>query len=170
MREPGEERRAGARGQALTETLLMTWGLFLLFCIVLQAFLIDQHAFELATQAHARLFSRGAYPGNKPSVTYETRWPQKLEGPGEYVPVVGFFKMYGLTRGDLRIRSTHRERPGGYKRIKLGRGTRTDVFAGLEGLADPAAFWSQISEGMDLLDQARRLAQEAKDKPPGGRK
>ena len=158
------------RGQALTETLLMTLGLFMLFCIVLQAFLIDQHAFQLATRAHARLFAQGAYPGNRPSIRYETRWPQKLEGPDEYVPVVGLFRMYGLTRGDLRIRSIHPERPGGYKRIKLGRGTKPDVLAGLEGLADPAALWSQISEGMKLLDLARRLAQDAKDRPPGGRK
>jgi hypothetical protein len=169
MQEAGEDRGGATRGQALTETLLMTWGLFMLLCIVLQAFLIDQHAFQLATRAHARLFAREAYPGNKPSVKYETRFPQKLEGPDEYVPVVGFFGMYGLTRGDLRIRSIH-GRPGGYKRIKLGRGTKPDLFAGLEGLADPAVLWSQISEGLGLLDEARRLAQEAKDRPPGGRK
>jgi hypothetical protein len=141
----------------------------MLLCIVLQAFLIDQHAFQLATRAHSRLFAREAYPGNRPSVKYETRFPQKLEGPDEYVPVVGFFRMYGLTRGDLRIRSTH-GRPGGYKRIKLGRGTRPDLFAALEGLADLSVLWSQISEGMGLLDEARRLAQEAADRPPGGRK
>jgi hypothetical protein len=166
-------RRAGrsgaSGGQAITETLLMTWGLVMILCIILQAFLIDQHAFQLATRAHALLFTQVAYPGNRPSVPYETRWTQKLEGPDEYVPVVGFFRLHGVTRDELRIRSIH-GRPGGYKRIKLGRGTKPDVAAGLAGLADVSSLLSQIGSGMSLLDEGRRRAQEARNRPPAGRR
>jgi hypothetical protein len=159
-------RWRAARGQAITETVLMTWGLVLILCIVLQVFLIDQHSYQLATRAHSRLFNHVAYPDNKPTVKYETRWTQKFEGPDEYVPVVGYFKMYGLTRNDLRIRTTH-GRPGGYKRIKLGRGTKPDAVAGLEGLADFSSLWSQVLAGLSVLDTAK---QKAQDRTGGGKR
>jgi len=166
---PSVNRDRSTRGQAITETLLMTWGLVMIFCIILQAFLIDQHAFQLATRAHARLFNRVAYPNNKPTVMYETRWTEKFEGPDEYVPVVGFFKLYGLRREELRIRTIH-GRPGGYKQIQLGRGTRGDVAAGLAGLGDVSSLLSQVSNGMGLLNDARQRAQDARNRPAPGRK
>ena len=169
LRTRRDRRHRADRGQAITETVLITWGLVLIFCIILQVFLIDQHVFQLATRAHSRLFTRVAYPDNKPNVKYETRWTSKFEGPDEYVPAVGFFRLYGLTRDDLRIKSIH-GRPGGYKRIKLGRGTEPDIGAGLEGMADVSSLLSQVSTGMSLLDEGRRRAQEAKSRPPAGRK
>ncbi|MCX6552466.1 MAG: hypothetical protein NTY02_15925 [Acidobacteria bacterium] len=152
-------RARSGRGQAVTELVLMTWGLVMILCIILQVFLIDQYSFEIAVRAHSRLFTQTAYPDNKPDVKYETRWTSKFEGPHEYVPVVGFFQLYGVTRDDLRIRTIH-GRPGGYKRIKLGRGTKADVATGLEGLADYASLWTQVINGMSQLDDAKRKAQE----------
>jgi hypothetical protein len=147
----------------------MTWGLVMILCIILQAFLIDQHAYQLATRAHARLLTKVAYPNNRPTVMYETRFTQKFEGPDEYVPVVGFFRLYGLQRQDLRIRTIH-GRPGGYKSIMLGRGTKADVAAGLAGSGDVSSLLSQVSNGMSLLDDARRRAQDARNRPAPGRK
>lgn len=167
MLRPATRRaRRPDAGQAIVETVLMTWGLMMLLAIMVQVFLIDQHAYRLATKAHARLFSQTAFPDNKPTVKYETRWTQKFEGPDEYVPVIGYFRMYGLTREDLRIRTTH-GRPGGFKRIKLGRGTEPDVATGVEGRADVSVLLAQIADGMGQLNAAKAMAQEAK--PPGGR-
>ena len=157
----GRHRDARAeRGQAMTETVLMTWGLVMILCIIVQVFLIDQYAYRLATKAHAKLFTQTAFPDNKPSVMYETRWTQKFEGPDEYVPVLGFFKLYGVTRDDLRIRSTH-DRPGGFKRIKLGRGTLADVPTGVsEAGGDFSSLWSLVMAGSNMLDDAKQKAKK----------
>ena len=153
-RLPHRNRRRRASGQAFTETVLMTFGLMLILAILVQVFLIDQHAYRLATKAHALLFAHTAYQDNKYTTMYETRWTQKFKGDDEYVPVIGYFGMFGLTRDDLRIRTTH-GRPGGYKRIKLGRGTLPDVDTGVDGRADTAELLSQIDFGMGLLDTAK---------------
>lgn len=142
----------------MTETVLMTWGLVMILCIIVQVFLIDQYAYRLATTAHSKLFARTAFPDNRPSVMYETRWTQKFKGPDEYVPVIGFFALYGVTRDDLRIRSTH-DRPGGYKRIKLGRGTLADVPTGVIAVGgDFSALWSLVITGSGILEDAMRKA------------
>ncbi len=165
-RRAGRHAR-GQTGQAIVETVLVTWALMMILAIMVQVFLIDQHAYRLATKAHSRLFTQVAYPDNKPGVKYETRWTQKFEGPDEYVPVIGYFKMYGLTREDMRIRTTH-GRPGGYKRIKLGRGTKPDINDGVAGRADTSALLSQISTGTSQLETAKTKAQEAPKSPPSG--
>jgi hypothetical protein len=135
----------------------------MVLAVIIQAFLIDQHAYRLATKAHALLFSHVAFAENKPDIKYETRWTQKFEGPDEYVPVIGFFRLYGLTRQDLRIRSIHPERPGLFKRIKLGRGTQANMTDGLlEVGADPSPYLRQISQGFQQLDDARNKAEEAR--------
>ncbi|MEW5982527.1 MAG: hypothetical protein AB1806_09170 [Acidobacteriota bacterium] len=141
------------RGQAMTETVLMAWGLVLLIAVVVQVFLIDLYSYHLATSAHARLFARVAYPDNRPNVKYETRWTSKFEGRFQLVPLVAFFKPYGLTQEDLRIKTTQ-GRPGGFKRIKLGRGTQADAMAGIAGRLDPTALaiasgaWSDLELGL----------------------
>ena len=170
LRPPFERR--GSRGQAIIETILTTWVLVMVLAIIIQVFLIDQHAYRLATKAHALLFSHVAFADNKPDTKYETRWTQKFEGPDEYVPVIGFFQLYGLTREDLRIRTIH-GRPGGFKRIKLGRGTLADTTDGLKEVgADPAPFLEQISQGFQQLEDAKNKAEEAKKAAAGkgGRK
>ena len=159
-------RRAGTHdrgqtGQAIVETVLVTWALMMVLAIMVQVFLIDQHTYRLATKAHSLLFTQVAYPDNKPDVKYETRWTQKFEGPDEYVPVIGYFRMYGLTRDDMRIRTTH-GRPGGYKRIKLGRGTKPDINDGVAGRADVSVLLAEISTGMIQLETAKTMAQLAR--------
>jgi len=156
-----DTRNRGEKGQAIVEVVLVTWALMMILAIMVQVFLVDQHAYRLATKAHSRLLTQVAYPDNKPDVKYETRWTQKFEGPDEYVPVIGYFRMYGLTREDMRIRTTH-GRPGGYKRIKLGRGTKPDIYDGMAGRADPSVLLSEISMGMIQLETARTMAQLAK--------
>jgi hypothetical protein len=167
MPQPRRDRACQSQGgQAITETILTTWVLVMVLAVILQVFLIDQHAYRLATKAHALLFTQVAYPDNKPTVKYETRWTQKFEGEDEYVPVIGFFQMYGLTREDLRIRTIH-GRPGGFKRIKLGRGTLASVSDGVAGAADPSAYLSQIADGLQQLDVAKNRAQEAQNAGAG---
>jgi len=149
------------QGQAMIETILMTWGLFMVVAIMIQVFLIDQHAFRLATRAHARLFQQEAYPNNSPGVRYDGRARQRLEGPDEWVPVINYFRLYGLTEEDLRIRSTRDDRQ---KEIHIGRGTKADIAAGLEGLADPALLLAVVEGGMQLLEGAKATAQQAQSR------
>jgi hypothetical protein len=155
-RRPG--RQEG--GQAVVETILVTFGLMMLLAIMVQVFLIDQHAYRLATKAHSRLFTQVAYPDNRPDTKYETRWTQKFEGPDEYVPIIGYFRMFGLTRDEMRIRTTH-GRPGGYKRIKLGRGTKPDAETGAQDYVDVGTLKQMIATGIEQTTIAKIMAQLA---------
>lgn len=166
MRLDARRLTGSARGQAITETVLMMWGLVLLLAIMIQVFLIDQHAYRLATRAHARLFLNVAYPNNNPGVAYSAESGQKLQGRDEYVPVIGYFRAYGLTREDLRIRSTQ-ARQDGRKEIHIGAGTKADVFGALQGFGDPAPLLSQIETGLGQIEEARRRAQEAQARATG---
>lgn len=139
----------------------MTWALVMLIAIMIQGFVIDQHAYRLAANAHAALFTNVAYPGNRPSLAYSADQGQPLAGPDEYVPVIGYFRSFGLTREDLRIRST-RGRPDGRKWMRIGRGTGPDVLAGVQGQADPTALLSQIETGLSQIEEGKRRAQEAR--------
>lgn len=155
-------RCRSTRGQAVIETILTTWTLLMLLCIILQAFLIDQHAYRLATRAYARLF-RAAYAGNLPTTSYKGDVTEKLEGNGEeYVPVVGYFRFYGLTREDLRIRSPYRPMWDPAKRLIIGRGTAGSVTDGLIGIADPSSYLSDISRGIQQLQDAKTKAEQIK--------
>jgi hypothetical protein len=165
-------RRRSSSGQAIIETILTTWTLLMVLCIILQAFLIDQHAYRLATRAHAQLFTN-AYAGNKASTSYKPDLMQRLEGRGdEYVPVIGFFRLYGLTREDLRIRSPYRPPTDPSKRIIMGRGTSESVSDGLIGIADPSSYLANIADGMQKIQDAKTKAEQARAAltTKGGRK
>ena len=114
-------RLSSQHGQAMTETLLITLPLVMLLAAVYQIFLADEHIFRLATASHARLFNEQAFPANHERESYAWRYVD-WDGPDQYVPVVGFFRMAGLSREDMRIRSA-RGGLGGYKRIAIGAGT-----------------------------------------------
>lgn len=160
--------RRGERGVATTETLLVMPPLIILFAALLQIYLIDRATFRLATTAHMRLFTLVAWPQNRPDVPYESE-TMKWDGPEQYVPVVGHFRMYGLTPADLRIRSVRvPSPPGGYKRIKLGRGTESSVAAGLQGLADPSGLLWAVQGAFGDITSAIQLRRSA-GPPPGGR-
>jgi hypothetical protein len=172
MRAPvlARARRQTSSGQAMIETILTTWVLIMVLCIIIQAFLIDQHAYRLATQAHARLF-RAAYLGNQPTRSYEPEETQKLQGPDEYVPVIGYFRLYGLTREDLRIRSPFRPMHDPAKRLILGRGTAASITDGLRGVADPSSYLAQIQTGLQQIQDAKTKAEQIKNAVTGkGRK
>jgi hypothetical protein len=155
-------RYRSSSGQAMIETILTTWTLLMLFCILMQVFLIDQHAYRLATRAHARLF-RNAYAGNQATTTYQSELTEKLEGGGEeYVPVIGYFQFYGLTREDLRIRSPFRPPIDPSKRIILGRGTAASITDGVLGMADPSPYLSEISDGLQRIQDAKTKIDQAR--------
>jgi hypothetical protein len=125
-------RLSGQRGQAMTETLLMTLPLVILLAAVYQIFLADEYVFRLATRAHARLFTEAAFPSNSTSRSYLWRFVD-WDGPEQYVPVVGFFRLYGLSREDMRIRSARSS--GLPKRVAIGVGTAPSVSAASSGAA-----------------------------------
>ena len=155
-------RCQSSSGQAVIETILTTWTLLMVLCIIMQAFLIDQHAYRLATRAHAQLF-KNAYAGNKATTAYKADLTEKLEGRGdEYVPVIGFFQLYGLRREDLRIRSPYRPPDDPSKRIIMGRGTSESVADGLAGIADPSPYLSAIADGMQQIQEAKTKAEQAR--------
>jgi hypothetical protein len=163
--------RQSSSGQAMIETILITWSLIMVLAIIFQAFLIDQHAYRLATRAHAQLF-KAAWSGNLATRSYQPDYTEKLQGADEYVPVVGFFGMYGLTREDLRIRSPYRPLIDPAKRIIIGRGTAASVTDGLIGMADPSPYLAQISDGFQMVQDAKSKIEQAKAAltQKGGRK
>jgi hypothetical protein len=127
---PARRRLSGQRGQAMTETLLMTLPLVMLLAAVYQIFLADEHVFRLATRSYARLFIEEAFPSNSASRSYTWRFVD-WDGPERDVPVVGFFRLYGLSAGDMRIRSARA--PGLPKRVAIGAGTAPSVSAAGSG-------------------------------------
>jgi hypothetical protein len=122
---PVRRRLSSQLGQAMTETLLMTLPLVILLAAVYQIFLADEHVFRLATRSHARLFTEAAFPSNSTSSSYRWRFVD-WDGPEQYVPVVGFFRLYGLSGEQMRIRSA-RGGAGGVKRTAIGAGTAPSV-------------------------------------------
>ena len=152
--------RASERGQAMTETVLMAWGLILLIAIVVQVFFVDLYTFQLTSVAHARLFTSEAYPNNRPTVSYDGKAEVKLDSGYQFVPVVAFFRPYGLTPADLRIRSTEWDRLNSPKRLRIGRGTAPDVLTGIQGILDVEAL-TAASTAMDGLEWAEREAEDA---------
>ena len=156
---PAFARRLRAtRGQAITETVLMMWGLVLLIAIMVQAFLIDQTAFTLVTNAHAKLFNDIAYKRN----SFRTGYSQQtvsMGGSDANVPMIGYFRQYGLTSDDLRIRN----RGGGAKKLTIGSGTASDIATGVAGLADATVLISDMSNNLNKLKQAGQKAEKLKN-------
>ena len=146
----------------MMETILTTWVLIMVLAIIFQVFLIDQAAYRLATQAHARLM-KAAFAGNTPGTSYDGRVTEKLQGADEYVPVVGFFQMYGLTREDLHIRSLTQPPYDPAKRIIIGRGTASNVMDGVAGLADPSSYLADIEDGLRKAENAKNEAVKIKN-------
>lgn len=157
-----------ARGQAMTETLLVTMTLVMVLALVLQVFLVDEHVFRLATAAHYRAFVRVAFPNNRANAGYSTvkiRW----DGPDQYTPVVGFFRPFGLTSDDMRIRSVRTPPPpGGSKEMVVGSGAAPSITGGLPDGIDSSVWLSLESDAFADLNRARQLAQES-TRPPAGR-
>ena len=147
---------AGESGQALSETLLMMMPLVMLIAAVFQVFLVDAHVFRLATRSHAEVF-RQAFSYNAPLYSYD-RSTARWGGSDQYVPVVGFFGPYGLTRQNMRIRTTRRIWRTGPKGIEIGRGTQASVAAGVGGAA--AVLMNNVDSAMNAIDRANRLRED----------
>jgi hypothetical protein len=124
-------RRRGERGQATTETILLTWLLLMFMAAMYQLFLVNETLFRSMTTAHS-LMMRGAYQANCYQDEERCEWdggdlrskviwrPQDI--PEVRVPVVRIFQQrYGLT-GQVRLRSNVVWYPDTYKRSKLTSG------------------------------------------------
>jgi len=144
----------------MTETVLITMTLVMMLALVVQVFLVDEHIFRLATAAHVRLFTTRAFPDNRSDVGYD-RVRERWEGSDQFVPLVAFFRPFGLTPADLRIRSVRR--PGEPKDVEIGRGTAPSVARGLAADFDPSALLSGASEGLADLVRAKQLEEELKN-------
>ncbi len=104
MMRPVRRRLSSQRGQAMTETVLMTLPLVMLLAGVYQLFLADEYVFRLAARSHARLFTEAAFVSNSTSARYAWRFVE-WNTREVWVPVVGFFRPYGLSNDQMRIRS-----------------------------------------------------------------
>lgn len=153
----------------MTETLLITMTLVMVLALVLQVFLVDEHVFRLAMAAHYRAFAQVAFPNNRTDASYSTvkiRW----DGPDQYTPVVGFFRPFGLTRDDMRIRSVRvPPPPAGVKDMMVGSGAAPSIAGGLPDGIDSSVWLSSESDAFADLNRARQLARESTRQPAGRR-
>jgi hypothetical protein len=156
MRAAIKRGRRGESGQAVTETLLLTMPIVMLIAAVFQVFLVDAHVFRLATRSHAEIFER-AFPYNSPTYEY-ARSSVSWGGQDQYVPVIAFFRPYGLSEQNMRIRTIRPNRRTTEKQIEIGRGTAMSVEAGLEGIGTGAL--GEIRSALETLDRVERWRQD----------
>ncbi|MBI2834478.1 MAG: hypothetical protein HYX76_08630 [Acidobacteria bacterium] len=129
-------RPASDRGQAITETMLLTWILVLLIAMAWQLFIVNDTVFRSVTAVHADLFRQG-YQANKSSKTYNSDSNAKViwnttDIPEIEIPVIGMFR--GVLPSSIRIRSNVRGPepakgcPVPCKKSKMAAGTDMNVF------------------------------------------
>jgi hypothetical protein len=165
------------RGQATTETILLTWLLILFIAAVYQIFLVHDNMFRAMSRAEERMFSR-AFERN----CYDDRadcdytMDQDRSGglgarivwneenlPEVNVPVVSLFRRFGLEEG-IHIQSNAQDRIGAdegssscpypCKRTKMASGTYVGPFDALvdfEGF-DPGEAIKAITDMQNLFD------------------
>lgn len=160
------------RGQATTETILLTWIILMFFAAIYQTYLVNQTIYRSMTAAHALLFDV-AFEHNcaddDSDCEYNSDEHAKViwnpnDIPEVTVPVVRMFTQWGLDAGgDLRLYSNYPGRvaepaKGCFvtpcKKTKAGAGTYFDRFGLLlvagETLIDPD-YWSSIDVEGGLL-------------------
>jgi hypothetical protein len=157
------------RGQAMTETLLLTWILLIFIAAIYQLFLVNQSVFASLTAVHTRLFEQ-AFARNCSDDDPRCEYTTDNQGAGARViwtpttipeiniPIVGLFKD-SLPQG-LRLES-RRYGIGGFdhacpdrpcKRTKLGSGTYKGPLQGLWELPGIVAGDGFLSGYLDDLD------------------
>jgi hypothetical protein len=161
-------RRRTERGQAMTETLLLTWILLIFIAAIYQLFLVNHAVFASLAHVHTRIFEK-AFARNcpdKPECEYGTDlggsaarvvWtPEEI--PEINIPIVGMFRK-ALPDG-VRLES-QRYGVGGYdhacpdrpcKRTKLGSGTYKgpiQALIELPGIVLDDDFLSSYLDGLD---------------------
>jgi hypothetical protein len=110
-------RRAGSEsGQAVTETMLLTWLLLVFFAATYQVFLVNQSLTRSMMAVHQELFSK-AFSGNcyskgngvcryNSDKTANITW-SKTKFPEIKIRIVRLFERWGL-QSDLVVRSNNR--------------------------------------------------------------
>ena len=119
------------RGQAMIETLLLSWILILFFAATFQIFLVNESIYRSLVAVHQLLFEQ-AFENNcsdhddeKCRYTSHNRnrviW-RSQDVPEIEIPVVGMFESYGLS-SPLRLTSNSPLHEDTFKRTKLAAGT-----------------------------------------------
>lgn len=153
------------RGQATTETILLTWIILIFFAAVYQLYLVNQTIYRSMTAVHVKLFE-GAFEHN--CADDESRCEHNTDEnakviwnpnniPEVTVPVVRVFTRWGLgDTGDVRLYSNYPGRvaepaKGCFvtpcKKTKAGAGTylgRFEVLGIATGTLFDADYWSSI--------------------------
>lgn len=162
---------AGERGQATTETILLSWLLVMLLAAAYQVFLVNDQISRAITVVHAELFRQG-FAANHHKTEYNMDenanviW-RRADIPEVVLPTLTIFQRSGTPENrrlpeDFRIRTTP-AREAYYasegmadpdaKRTRMGAGTYMNVFegigAGAEGLID------QVKRIVDTFDAWR---------------
>lgn len=162
-------RVRNARGQAMTETILLTWILLAFIAAIYQLFLVNQSVYASLTAVHTRLFEQAFErncPDDNPRCTYTTDnagagarviWSSD-QIPETRIAVVGMFK--NALPAELRLESLRYGR-GGFdhacpglpcKRTKLGSGTYKGPISGLFELPGIVAGDGYLSSYLDDVD------------------
>ena len=146
------------RGQALIETMLLTWLMIAFFAAVYQMFQVNQTIYRSMTAVQQKIFGL-AFERNQKDTEYDTDTGARAiwrpsEIPEVVIPTVGMFSdayaLAGVDPSSLRLSSNARtdddDCPGlPCKRTKMGSGNYREPWAGLTDLpgivADPE-FWN----------------------------
>ncbi len=161
-------RMTDDRGQAVIETILLTWLLIAFFAAVYQMFLVNQTLYRSITAVEQRIFSI-AFDRNQSDTEYDTDqgaraiW-RPVEIPEVVIPTVGMFSSAYATAGvdpsSLRLSSNARAFDDDCpdlpcKRTKMGSGNYKEpwgaVFENISIMADPefyAAYAARVAGGL----------------------
>jgi hypothetical protein len=130
-----KDMRRSERGQAITETMLVSWILILFIAMAWQMFIVNDTIFRSITAAHQKMFNiawnRNCANRTVPGCGYGTNlngggaraiW-DRPDIPEAFIPIVGMFQpVLGPT---VRLRSIYR--PDGRKRTIMGSGNYVGV-------------------------------------------
>ena len=160
-------RMKGDRGQALIETMLLTWLMIAFFAAVYQCFLVNQTIFRSMTAVQQQIFGL-AFERNQNDTEYDTDTGARViwrpaEIPEVVIPTVGMFRQAyqdaGVDPSSLRLSSNARTDDDDCpdlpcKRTKMGSGNYRDAQEGLIDLpgivSDPEwliAYYARIFDG-----------------------
>jgi hypothetical protein len=146
------------RGQALIETMLLTWLMIAFFAAVYQMFQVNQTIYRSMTAVQQKIFGL-AFQRNQKDTDYDTDtgaraiW-RPAEIPEVVIPTVGMFSKAfqdaGVDPSSLRLSSNARTNdddcPGlPCKRTKMGSGNYREPWAGLTdipGIVTDPEFWN----------------------------
>jgi len=144
----GRLTRGDERGQAMVETLLLSWLLIFFIAAAYQIFMVNETIFRSLAAVHQVLFTQAFENNCADKGTQECRYTSgdrnrvtwsPADVPEVRIPVVGLFQDYGLP-SPLELKSL-----AGFKQTKVGAGTYYPInacdplsldFSGSDGCLD----------------------------------